>query len=94
MTLWIMFSANKMYNRETGQVNNEYNANVHMLDKNESLSETFTDHGMKVFMGKCPIMMVLVYSNWPLNLSEFALEIKAMCDAIIWMVIFRMKICV
>lgn len=79
----IMFSGNMMYNRETGQVTMKYNANVQaLLDKNEHYLKPLQDHGMKVFMGIMPDHDGSGLCNLaPETCREFALEIKAMCDA-------------
>lgn len=79
----IMFSGNMMYNREIGQVTMKYNSNVQaLLDRYDHYLQPLQDHGMKVFMGIMPDHDGAGLCNLsPETCREFALEIKAMCDA-------------
>ena len=79
----IMFSGNMMYNRETGQVTMKYNGNVQaLLDKYDHYLKPLQDRGMKVLMGIMPDHDGSGLCNLaPETCRDFALEIKAMCDA-------------
>lgn len=79
----IMFSGNMKYDREKGAVTMKYNNNVQaLLDKYDHYLKPLKARGMKVIMGIMPDHDGSGLCNLaPETCKEFALEIKAMCDA-------------
>lgn len=79
----IMFSGNMKYDREKGAVMMKYNNNVQaLLDGYDHYLKPLKDRGMKIIMGIMPDHDGSGLCNLaPETCKEFALEIKAMCDA-------------
>ena len=79
----IMFSGNMKYDRETGHVTMKYNNNIQaLLNGYDHYLKPLKDRGMKVIMGILPDHDGSGLCNLaPETCEEFALEIKAMCDA-------------
>lgn len=81
--VFIMFSANIRFNRETGRVYVHNNENIQaLLDKREHYLKPLQDRGIKVLLGILGDHDGSGIGNLSeANAYEFAKEIKAVCDA-------------